>query len=322
MDVDGFELCRWPAPRVAGLQAGIRLATRPEDFRGRTGYDEGFLAVAVALPTFTGTAASDVLDLTGVVGARTPWLHYEHFSVAMSKSRRLARVTAVNICVSQRPAEGEVLRPRGFYVDGRLRADQQLADAGDLYGRRHGFDRGHLVRREDPVWGDISVARRANRDTHHFPNISPQHELFNQDMNSWRAAEEYIAEQLATDHDRISVFTGPIFGAKDPQYEQVRVPIEYWKLVVTAASAARPVAVAFRFSQAAQLRRSAVGDRVDWLERIAAKQETVVRLERLCGLDFGELRDHDTRATRAVADGIDPTDMKPLPLKQLSDLVL
>ncbi len=35
------------------------------------------------------------------------------------------------------------------------------------------LDRGHLVRRRDPVWGNS--AEEANKDTFYFTNASPQH---------------------------------------------------------------------------------------------------------------------------------------------------
>ena len=36
------------------------------------------------------------------------------------------------------------------------------------------FDRGHMVRRLDPVWGTEGPARLANADTHHYTNSCPQ----------------------------------------------------------------------------------------------------------------------------------------------------
>ena len=46
---------------------------------------------------------------------------------------------------------------------------------------RRALDRGHLVRRLDPAWGESkALAKIANDDTFHFTNCTPQHENFNQ----------------------------------------------------------------------------------------------------------------------------------------------
>ena len=42
------------------------------------------------------------------------------------------------------------------------------------------FDHGHLTRRMDPNWGTEEQAERANADTYHFTNCSPQHFRFNE----------------------------------------------------------------------------------------------------------------------------------------------
>jgi endonuclease G len=302
----------------------IRQATAPAKFVDRAGFDPQFLAAEVPLPTFTSAVAADIVDLSGVVGADSPWLHYCHFSLAMSKERRFARVTAVNISVLQRPPSGTLDRPGSWYLDGRLPDDQQVGENAHLYGEKYeyGFDRGHLVRREDPIWGDATAAATANRDTHHFTNCTPQHCDFNQDNQSWRAVEEYVAEQLAEDNDRISVFTGPVLREDDPVYEKIAVPLEFWKVIATATSTDRPVAIAFRFSQEDRLRGLVEAEKVNWLERIAAQQRTVASIERLCDIDFGHLRDHDTRRRRALDEGLDPAELPPIPLRSLDDIVL
>ena len=55
------------------------------------------------------------------------------------------------------------------------------------------FDRGHMVRRLDPVWGNEGTARLANADTHHYTNSCPQVHSFN-DM-TWGDLEDWILSQ-------------------------------------------------------------------------------------------------------------------------------
>ncbi|WP_375378290.1 DNA/RNA non-specific endonuclease [Hymenobacter cellulosilyticus] len=73
-------------------------------------------------------------------------LKYQNFSVIMSASRRLPMLTAVNLLGLDRE---QVDRIDTWYFDGRLDKSDQWGD--ELY---HGnsLDRGHMVRREDPVW--------------------------------------------------------------------------------------------------------------------------------------------------------------------------
>lgn len=142
-------------PRLADLRALPRskpslLPFEPEGartsdadaFRGGTGYQVNFLTgFVVSLPDTT-AIAEDVLPVPENAASR---LDYEHFSVVMSKSRRLALFTAVNIDGST-----SVSIPRGgdpWAFDGRI---PEEALAGDELYANNDFDRGHLVRREDP----------------------------------------------------------------------------------------------------------------------------------------------------------------------------
>lgn len=69
------------------------------------------------------------------------------------------------------------------------------------------LDRGHLVRRRDPVWGDAAVAARANVDTFVYPNAAPQAAAFNQSRLLWNGLEDYVLEHARTHRRRLSVLT-------------------------------------------------------------------------------------------------------------------
>jgi len=120
------------------------------------GYDPAFLIVPVALPT----------RADGAGGLVT--LDYVHFSVALDTTRRLAAVTAVNIDGS---ALLDVDRGDDWHLDPRIKLTDQAGSA--LYAAND-LDRGHLVRRRDPVWGPADIAERANFDSFAYPNAAPQ----------------------------------------------------------------------------------------------------------------------------------------------------
>jgi endonuclease G, mitochondrial len=71
-------------------------------------------------------------------------------------------ITVVNI-----DGEHSVRIKRGadqWFTDGRIDRDIQLGSANFAAAS---IDRGHMVRREDPNWGDLAEAQFANDDT--FP---------------------------------------------------------------------------------------------------------------------------------------------------------
>ena len=129
-------------------------------------FDEDFLGPTTPMPSRPGLIE----------------LPYMHFTVSMDPNRRLAAVTAVNIDGSRLRA---VARGDNWRLDDRLPADQQAGP--ELYSNND-LDRGHLVRRRDPVWGPQEVAERANSDTFHYTVCAPQTSTLNQSMTLWPAA--------------------------------------------------------------------------------------------------------------------------------------
>jgi endonuclease G len=168
-------------------------------------------------------------------------LRYTHFSVVMSSSRRLPMLTAVNIDASQ---SRQVARIKTWSFDGRLDEEDQFGDA--LYDGND-LDRGHMVRREDPVWGDAEEARQANEDTFHFTNSCPQMADVNQQI--WLGLENYILKHARVDKMRVSVFTGPFMEEDDLSYRGAQVPKAFWKVVAIVTEDGRPSATAYRVSQ-------------------------------------------------------------------------
>lgn len=197
--------------------------TPPEDYEDRGGYDPEFLgsAITVELPVVERDAA-DVLPINGP-GAPGPELRYEHFSVVMSRSRRMCFFSAANI-------DGGLSRKTkrvGWKWDSRLPKSQQIKQ--ECYGDPPKFSRGHMTRREDPAWGDPETADRGNADSMHVTNATPQMQAFNAPI--WLALEDYALEHARQDDMKICVFTGPYFGKRDPTYYGVRVPKAFWKVI-------------------------------------------------------------------------------------------
>lgn len=201
-------------------------AARPRSYyEGYQGYDPDFLGIPVPLPQLTDEQRRNAAKNSDATACDDPTvLPYTHFSVVMNRRRQLAYYTVANIDGSQ-----SIDWSRGsdrWYFDSRIAESEQIGEA--LY-RRNALDRGHLVRRLDPVWG--AQAGRANDDTFHFTNCSPQHERFNQGQDLWQGLENYILENANARNRKVTVFTGPVMDETDPIYKGVRLPLAFWKII-------------------------------------------------------------------------------------------
>ncbi|HWT02518.1 MAG TPA: DNA/RNA non-specific endonuclease [Pyrinomonadaceae bacterium] len=269
----------------------VAAALRVEDYRDREGYRADFLGAGarrVPLPTMTRKMAQDALKVASQPAGKTKGvLNYEHFSLVMSRKRKFAIYTAVNV-------DGNELRfiPRSkdsWAFDPRIPQAAQVG--GELYSDND-LDRGHLVRRLDPVWGPGDVAKRANDDTFHYTNSSPQHKDFNQKV--WNDLEEYILDNAGARDLKISVFTGPIFRADDRAYRGALLPREFWKVVVMVRGETGELsATAYVLSQA-----NLLTDLEFVFGQFRTFQVPVAHVEKLTGLRFGKLRDFDPKGPR------------------------
>jgi endonuclease G len=259
-----------------------RRGRSAEDYAGRQGYRSDFLGIDVPAPTAGPTIKDDVNTFI-VDGKETTLLPYTHFSISMSKARRMCRFTACNI-------EGGALQDLGragipWRFDARF--DEELQAGDDLY-RDNDLDRGHMVRRLDPVWGDGAEAQAANEDTFHFTNSCPQHKDLNQ--KTWNDLEDYVLQNTGKFRLRINVFTGPVFRADDPDYRDFQLPLDFWKVAVMVKDDGTLSATAYTLSQR---------DLVTGLEFVFGEFRTYqIRLrqvEEWTGLDFGELRNFDPK---------------------------
>lgn len=197
---------------------------RVADYSDREGYLEDFLGkkMKVPLPSVK-TNARDVLEYDND-GNQDTVLRYEHYSVVMSKSRRMCYFSAVNIDGNLSKKSARVQ----WKWDPRIAKEQQIMN--ECYGNPPKFSRGHMTRREDPGWGDAQTAKRGNEDSMHVTNTTPQMQAFNAPI--WLALEDYALQHAREDEMKISVFTGPYFKRNDPTMYGVRIPLSFWKVIV------------------------------------------------------------------------------------------
>ncbi|MCC6163728.1 MAG: DNA/RNA non-specific endonuclease [Acidobacteria bacterium] len=253
----------------------------------RDGYRADFLGPGqpdAPLPTIVDE--DDVLAVTWQ-GETLRALPYRHFSVVMSRRRRVCYVSAVNI-------DGALsvphLKRRDWRFDPRVSQAMQLA--GRVYGNSPRFSRGHMTRREDPAWGQTRAeADEGNTDSMHLVNAVPQMQPFNAGI--WLGLEDYALQSAREDDQRISVMTGPILRDDDPVFENVAIPLEFWKVIAFVHDETGALSVSgYILSQRGFLpRREAVFGAYE------TYQVPIATIERRAGLRFGSLTARDVLAS-------------------------
>lgn len=283
--------------QVSGLEIDEPLPL--ESLTDRHGYNESFLGsrrLSVPLPVLSSEQLEDAAPVRGRErdrGVGKYVLDYTHFSVVMNKRRRFAYFAAVNIDGTQ-----EVLLRRTrtrWRIDPRIATDHQYDNS--LYRGNRRIHRGHLARRLDPVWGDDNTARQADEDTFHYTNACPQHSRFN--PREWLGLEDYLLRNTHRDDQKLTVFTGPVFGDRDTRYRGALIPEEFWKVAVMTHEG-RLLATGYLLSQEEFL------DDIEFvIGRFRTYQVPITRIEELTGISFGELSQHDplNRGGESLGDG-------------------
>ncbi|MBX7083582.1 MAG: DNA/RNA non-specific endonuclease [Nannocystaceae bacterium] len=272
---------------------------------GREGYDPKFLgktaAHRVPLPKLGRKWSSKVVKRIGARGANAHVIPYTHFSVVLCRPRKLPLFAAVNI--DGNDLVTIVRKADRWYFDPRVPLKFQTGN--EAYSN-NAFDRGHMVRRQDPLWGGRATATVANGDTFHYTNAAPQHESMNQE--TWLSLEDYVLENAAAYGLRVSVFNGPVFADDDPEYRNIRLPQRFWKIAVLVdEDTGKLSATGYLLSQVDE-----VADTSD--EFVYGEHRTyqvpIAHIENLTGLDFGKLSQHDPLKDVDIVEGREAASMR------------
>jgi endonuclease G, mitochondrial len=207
---------------------------------GQKGYNPRFLGINLQMPTLTALAQPQPLN-------------YLHFSIVMNAKRKMPYFTAVNIDAakynklkSQIPSRKEIGADT-WIIDPRVSKEEQLPKS---FYSKNDFDLGHMVRREDALWGDtLEEALAANKDTFFLTNATPQHKDFNRNSERWKGLEDYALRNARQNDLRISVFTGCVFTEHDRMLDEVHIPAKFWKLIVMIKEDGTPSATAYVIQQ-------------------------------------------------------------------------
>ena len=306
-------------PETAADQADtFEASIQPDpDYTDRPGYDPEFLGFPAPLPTLMPQVRDLALPTDHGIE-----LKYYHYSVIMNAERKLAFVSAVNLDGGAPFQLHREAKDRWFF-DPRVDKDEQTGP--ELYVSNP-LDRGHLTRRADAAWGDTEdEARLANDDTFHWTNCSPQHEVFNQSTKAnqkglllWGNLENHVAEQAG--EGKLSVFNGPIFRTNDRLHRGVKIPREFYKLIVYAKDNGAPGAVAFILSQKSLIRNlPAEAFEAGPYEPFQVK---IADLQNRIKLDFGPFASFDPLAAAGHELFMEGATAGVIALEGLGDIVL
>jgi endonuclease G, mitochondrial len=236
-----------------------------------TGFAQDFLSVQVDLPELTITNKQKAFIVNG-----SDVINYIHFSLALNKDRRFAFWVGWNID----GANIKKLSRKGipFVLDPGIPIEFQ---AGEELYKGNRLDRGHIARRADLLWGDLTEAKKANRDSFFFTNITPQMDNFNQSGQGglWGRLEDAVFEDNDLENLRVSLFGGPVFRENDREFRGVKLPREFWK-VIAFIEGQKLKAKAFLLTQ--NLDELELFD----LDEFKIYQVALAEIEGRCGLSF------------------------------------
>lgn len=271
------------------------------DFSKCKGYDTNFLGVNVPMPQPTEEIKSQIALLKD----KTNELKYFKHSVIFNAVTRMPLISAVNVEGDATKRLDKSKRKDNWLRDKRIDIDVQLTDK--IYALSN-FDKGHMSRFEDANWDDTEAdALRNGIHTCFYTNACPQVPTLNR-TGFWGKLEKAILEGGIEKQEgkeaRMTVFNGAIFNdATDKIFRGVRIPMEFFKIILWLDDAGKLKATAFKLSQEFLLGEvnfnesmSIDEEALDIDKNIKFKsfQCSIKSLSKLTKIDFKNLEQFDT----------------------------
>lgn len=200
-----------------------RRSKKPKSTKRSRGFAQDFLTFHIDLPELGSTTKQNAFIKNG-----SEVVEYTHYSLALNKVRRFAFWVGWNID----GADIKKVSRKGipFAIDPAIPMEFQVGE--EVYAGNR-LDRGHIARRADLLWGSLSEARKANKDSFFFTNIAPQMDDFNQTGKGglWGRLEDAVFENTDVEDLKVSLFGGPVFREEDREFKGVKLPTEFWKMI-------------------------------------------------------------------------------------------
>ena len=264
---------------------GFAEAATTSELNQRAGYDPDFLGVHVPMPEPNQSVKHLAFfepDSSSIE------LKYTNFSVIMNRERRLAFVSAGNVDFN---ANFRHTGSLSFKQDPRVPPE---FEANNKFYKHNPLDRGHLFRKAAGAWGaSPAEAKQAATDTYYYTNIAPQHSEFNKSSEGgmWGLLENHIASQSVNNGQTYNVYNGPVFRESDRLHRGLKIPSEFWKVVVYFGDSGQLKAAGFLLTQKEKI--SDLAKEAFAFDGFELQQRSITEIESLTHLDFGAMKSMD-----------------------------
>lgn len=267
----------------------------------QNGYDPDFIGdgINIPLPSFNSVLKKNVLRKSGTLRDDI-YSDHIHFSLVMNVYTRQLIYSAYNIDQAQFRPKVKGGGKRTWQTDKNIGSENQLdnnyyKDRKNSLGEEipNPYDRGHMVMRSNNMWGSTNTeSDKAGKATYIYANSSLQHENLNQD--EWKAIEIKIVREFQHDaNDRLTVFTGPIFGDLDrfinlSDNDSARIPSGFFKILCYRKKQSEPGdelgVLAFAVFQDDTVLRDKKGNRT--IKENTCYQVTISEIQNWTGIKF------------------------------------
>ncbi len=270
----------------------------------KIGYDPDFIGddIHIPLPGFDEELEASVLKRPGSL-RQGIFSDHIHFTLVMNKHTKQLIYSAFNLDQTKLKELGSEKGKKPWSKDPAIGKENQLGnefykDRTTRTGRsvENPYDRGHMVMRYNAMWGCTDAeADKAAKATFIYANASLQHKNLNRD--EWRALEEDVVREFGEDsNDKLTVFTGPIYGDLDRSIylsdeKSARVPSGFFKVICYRSKSDKQSeklgVKAFAIFQDERVLRDRKGAAT--VKTDMRYQVTISELQNATGIDFGKL---------------------------------
>lgn len=279
------------------------------DFSLCQGYDPNFLGINIPLPLPKAALSNQIARLVN----NEIELKYFKYSVIFNAAAKMPIISAVNVEGDATQRLDNSKRNDDWLRDHRIDIECQLTDK--FYSNSK-FDKGHMSRFEDANWDKTEEeAKRNGIYTCFYTNACPQVPALNRGGGLWGKLEKAVLEKgVKEEHGklaRMTVFNGPIFNdEKDKFRKGVRIPMEYYKIILWLNQEEKLCATGFKLSQETLVGQVVFDEKMKFdVEAIDIDKDirfkdyrcSIKKLSRLTNIDFKHLEPFDT----FVSDGND-----------------
>jgi len=293
--------------RMDELLLEVAKAEREQavDFSRCRGYDPDFLGTNISLPQPNQEISSQIARLKN----NKIELKYFKYSVIFNAVTKMPLISAINVegDAAKRPDDSK--RSDNWLRDRRIDLECQLTDK--FYARSN-FDKGHMSRFEDANWDESESEADALKNgiyTCFYTNACPQVVALNRAGGLWGKLEKQILEKGIKKEvgklARMTVFNGPVFDEKKNKiFKGVKIPMEYYKIILWLNDAEQLKATAFKLTQELlvnqiqfdEAMRADEEEALDINKNIDFKKSqcSIKSLSRSTKIDFRQLEQYDT----------------------------